>query len=144
MVNGRSHRASIFKLSRCQYVSGMADDATGRDSDKFMLRLPNGMRDRLKAEAEANKRSMNAEIVARIEESFQGSYVTNEDPNFEKFLSQPNLTSDDLVDQIKLLHKNNSIAIANLINAFQDRIGLDITTVKRKSSSDRGDKNPES
>ncbi len=32
-----------------------------------MLRLPDGMRDRLKATAEANKRSLNAEIVARLE-----------------------------------------------------------------------------
>jgi len=42
---------------------------TGRDSDKFVLRLPDGMRDRLKAEAEKNKRSLNAEIVARLEAS---------------------------------------------------------------------------
>lgn len=42
-----------------------------RDQDKFVLRLPDGMRERLKAEAEANKRSMNAEIVARIEDSFE-------------------------------------------------------------------------
>ena len=32
--------------------------------DKFMLRLPDGMRDRIKAAADANGRSMNAEIVA--------------------------------------------------------------------------------
>ena len=40
---------------------------TSRDSDKFMLRLPDGMRDRLKSAAAANNRSMNAEIVAAIE-----------------------------------------------------------------------------
>lgn len=39
-------------------------------ADKFMLRMPEGMRDRLKAEAELNKRSMNAEILARIEATF--------------------------------------------------------------------------
>lgn len=42
---------------------------TGRDSDKFMLRLPDGMRDRIRDAAEANSRSMNAEIVARLEAS---------------------------------------------------------------------------
>jgi hypothetical protein len=42
----------------------------GRGSDQFVVRLPDGMRDQLKAEAEANQRSMNAEIVARLEESF--------------------------------------------------------------------------
>lgn len=40
--------------------------ATGRDSDKFMLRFPDGMRDRIAEEAKANGRSMNAEIVARL------------------------------------------------------------------------------
>lgn len=40
--------------------------ATGRESDKFMLRLPEGMRDRLKHEAANNNRSLNAEIVARL------------------------------------------------------------------------------
>jgi len=34
------------------------------------VRMPDGMRDRLKAAASENKRSMNAEIVARIEGSF--------------------------------------------------------------------------
>lgn len=42
---------------------------TNRDSDKFMLRFPDGMRDRLKEEAAKNGRSMNAEIVSRLEES---------------------------------------------------------------------------
>ena len=44
--------------------------ATGRESDKFMLRLPEGMRDRIKAAADENNRSMNAEIVATLEEKY--------------------------------------------------------------------------
>ena len=43
--------------------------ATGRESDKFMLRLPEGMRDLIKAAADTNKRSMNAEIVVRLEKT---------------------------------------------------------------------------
>ena len=39
-------------------------------ADKFMLRMPEGMRDRIAAEAEKNKRSMNAEIIARLDASF--------------------------------------------------------------------------
>jgi hypothetical protein len=42
-------------------------------ADKFMLRLPDGVRDRIAGEAEKNKRSMNAEIVARLEKSFAAS-----------------------------------------------------------------------
>ncbi|MEJ2802354.1 Arc family DNA-binding protein [Comamonadaceae bacterium PP-2] len=43
---------------------------TGRDSDKFMLRFPDGMRDRIADSARAGSRSMNAEVVARLEASF--------------------------------------------------------------------------
>lgn len=39
-------------------------------SDKFMLRLPDGMRERIKVAAETNNRSMNSEIVAALEEKF--------------------------------------------------------------------------
>jgi plasmid stability protein len=35
-----------------------------QESDKFIVRLPDGMRDALKARAAGNNRSMNAEIVA--------------------------------------------------------------------------------
>lgn len=44
--------------------------ATGRESDKFMLRLPDGMRERIATAASAAGRSMNAEIVARLAGSF--------------------------------------------------------------------------
>ncbi|MFC3628208.1 Arc family DNA-binding protein [Paracoccus angustae] len=43
---------------------------TTRESDKFIVRLPDGMRDRIKAAAEANNRSMNAEIVATLEDRY--------------------------------------------------------------------------
>ncbi|KQT03185.1 hypothetical protein ASG68_22805 [Rhizobium sp. Leaf453] len=38
-----------------------------KDLDKFVLRLPSGLRDRIKVVAEENNRSMNAEIVATLE-----------------------------------------------------------------------------
>lgn len=44
-------------------------------SDKFMLRLPDGMRQRIKAAADANNRSMNAEIVATLEERYPHPHV---------------------------------------------------------------------
>ena len=56
-----SHRATSYTLLMATDTSG-----TGRDSDKFMLRFPDGMRDKLKAEAKANNRTLNAEIVARL------------------------------------------------------------------------------
>jgi hypothetical protein len=44
-------------------------------ADKFMLRLPNGMRERISEEAKKNKRSMNAEIVSRLEESLSAGEI---------------------------------------------------------------------
>ena len=49
----------------------MAELKPGRGSDQFPLRLPDGMRDRIKAAADENGRSMNSEIVDRLEASFE-------------------------------------------------------------------------
>ncbi len=43
-----------------------------RIDPKFMLRLPVQLRDQVQAAASANNRSMNAEIVSRLEASFAG------------------------------------------------------------------------
>jgi hypothetical protein len=47
--------------------------AVTRESDKFMLRLPAGMRERIAKAAKEGGRSMNTEIVARLQESFEPS-----------------------------------------------------------------------
>lgn len=58
----------------------MASTKPGRDSDQFALRLPDGMRDKIKASAEENGRSMNAEIVFALERyfAFQGIDISSE------------------------------------------------------------------
>jgi plasmid stability protein len=48
----------------------MPQDTPSRKLDKVIVRLPDGMRDRLKKEAAKNNRSMTAEIVARLAASF--------------------------------------------------------------------------
>lgn len=45
-------------------------DAPSQSQDKFIVRLPDGMRDRIKAAADANNRSMNSEIVATLEQKY--------------------------------------------------------------------------
>jgi hypothetical protein len=44
-----------------------------REFDKFVLRLPAGLRDELHRLAKANSRSANAEIVSRLEQSVAGN-----------------------------------------------------------------------
>ncbi len=77
-------------------------NSTGRESDKFMLRLPDGMRDRLKNEAARNNRSLNAEIIARLEQSFEAGVVrtmSDEDLN-ETIHTAVNETVDVVVDLV--------------------------------------------
>lgn len=49
----------------------MPTEPPSRALDKFVLRFPDGMRDRIAAEAKANGRSMNAEIIARLEKTLE-------------------------------------------------------------------------
>ena len=51
--------------------ASMSNERAPQTQDKFIVRLPDGMRDRIRAAAEANNRSMNAEIVARLEATLE-------------------------------------------------------------------------
>ncbi|MCV9909935.1 Arc family DNA-binding protein [Brucella sp. HL-2] len=48
----------------------MVQDTPSRKLDQYIVRMPDGMRDRIKAAADKNNRSMNAEIVATLEEKY--------------------------------------------------------------------------
>lgn len=50
-------------------------DFPSQQQDKFVLRMPDGMRDRIKLEAEKNNRSMNAEIIALLEREYPETSV---------------------------------------------------------------------
>lgn len=49
------------------------------EADKYIVRFPPGMRDQLKESARANNRTMNAEIVARLEQSFAATSASSGD-----------------------------------------------------------------
>lgn len=52
----------------------MSEQATKPEStllDKFVLRLPDGLRPSINAQARANHRSMNGEMIFRLERSLQ-------------------------------------------------------------------------
>lgn len=48
-----------------------------RDDPHFRLRLPEDLRDKITRAAETGRRSINAEVVARLEASFSGPGVTS-------------------------------------------------------------------
>ncbi len=52
--------------------------AVSRDGDKFMLRLPEGMRQQIKLQAAQNERSMNSELVFLIKAGMKE--VENQQP----------------------------------------------------------------
>lgn len=69
----------------------MSSTKHGRGSDKFVVRLPDGMRGRIANAAREAGRSMNAEIVAALEEVYPA--VSEADPNKMMILFGQKLTS---------------------------------------------------
>lgn len=67
------------------------NDAPSQSQDKFIVRLPDGMRERIKAKADENGRSMNAEIVARLVASF---------------VTESEGSPSNLIDRLALLETN--------------------------------------
>lgn len=59
-------KAIIYLWHKATYDIAMTQDTPSRSLDKVIVRLPDGMRDQIKAHAEANNRSMNAEIVSLL------------------------------------------------------------------------------
>lgn len=49
-----------------------------RDADKFVIRLPDGLRERIAERAAENGRSMNSEMVRMLEQSLAGELLSNE------------------------------------------------------------------
>ncbi len=80
--------------------------STGRESDKFMLRLPDGMRAKLKASAEAAGRTMNAELIARLEKSFED----NDAPLLARAIARLEMS---LAGE-EALHQMTALQLANL------------------------------
>lgn len=48
-----------------------------KDSDRFIIRLPDGMRDRIAASAKESGRSMNSEVVARLQASYESTNLAS-------------------------------------------------------------------
>lgn len=64
-------------MAFCHMITAMSEDRKPQTADKYILRFPDGMRDRIAEAAKSNNRSMNAEIVGRLLSSFE---VTKEKP----------------------------------------------------------------
>lgn len=65
------HLDNIFFVQLAAYASRMTNQPPSRSLDRIMIRLPDGMRERLAKAASELGRSVNAEVVARLEKSFE-------------------------------------------------------------------------
>lgn len=74
--------------------------STSRESEKFVVRLPDGMSDRIKASADANNRSMNAEIVSRLEDSLDEKQTV---ASLSINLDLADLGMSDLKDKLQMI-----------------------------------------
>ncbi|OUM01781.1 Arc family DNA-binding protein [Variovorax sp. JS1663] len=86
--------------------------------DKYIVRFPEGMRERIAEVAKANNRSMNAEIVARLESSFDlpTGYVTQE--QFENALRNAvlNFEADQFVmGTVRTMLASNVVRLFELV-----------------------------
>ncbi|MGB3486653.1 MAG: Arc family DNA-binding protein [Xanthobacteraceae bacterium] len=91
------------------------DDYQGNDprypsqqQDRFIVRLPDGMRDRIKEAAEKNNRSMNAEIVAALEEKYPAPEPFSFDLLNEKYIAPILLAIDNPVERDRMIKEADS------------------------------------
>lgn len=77
----------------------------GQKADQFVVRMPDGMRDAIKAAAETNQRSMNAEIVVAIEKKVGRPKPIQKDPlqKYEVLVEKISWLSDDANVALDLL-----------------------------------------
>lgn len=90
------------------------------DVDRMMVRFPAGMRNRLKAAADTNKRSMNAEIVARLQNSLENT----------DFFEHPVFN----LNQMKHLDRSGLVIAHSVIEELIEYLGLDPKQMPRHIS----------
>ena len=84
-------------------------------ADKFMLRLPNGLRDRIKETADSNMRSMNAEIVATLLLTYPEPLDPEAEEITEQFLLLPKDVQNDFIHNWLLKNVNDQDIIDGLV-----------------------------
>ncbi|WP_187969219.1 Arc family DNA-binding protein [Aquibium microcysteis] len=80
-------------------------------AERFQVRMPPGLRDRIKAAADANSRSMNTEIVATLDEKYPATIELDQDEFAERWLFPIIQTPDEDVERrAALIAKANAAA----------------------------------
>ncbi len=95
-------------------------DGGSRDQSKFIVRMPDGMRDRIKAHAEEHNRSMNSQIVYMLEKAlFQADY-----DRVQAGLEPLGAIPQDDLDRMHLFIEDNERKAANRTKVLTEQ-GVD-------------------
>ena len=88
---------------------------SSRTADKFVVRLPDGMRERIAEVARNHHRSMNSEIIARLEQSLMHEGALGDEQSMR--LDSPELTAHErgLLKRFRLLSHRQQTALVALI-----------------------------
>ena len=86
---------------------------SSRTADKFVVRLPEGMRERIAVVARNHHRSMNSEIIARLEQSMLQEGALDEGVSMR--LDSPELSLHELLQRFRQLSRRQQNALVALI-----------------------------
>ena len=88
---------------------------SSRTADKFVVRLPDGMRERIADVARNHHRSMNSEIIARLEQSMLQESALGDDLNMRLDSSELSLHERELLQRFRQLSRRQQNALVALI-----------------------------
>src|SRR3546814_14313745 len=96
-------------------ISDWISDVCSSDltADKFVVRLPDGMRERIAEVARNRHRSMNSEIIARLEQSLLQEGALDDDLNMRLDSTELTLHERELLQRFRpLAHRQQNALIA--------------------------------
>ncbi|MDH1261805.1 MULTISPECIES: Arc family DNA-binding protein [unclassified Pseudomonas] len=88
---------------------------SSRTADKFVVRLPDGMRERIADVARNHHRSMNSEIIARLEQSMLQEGTLGDDVNLRLDSPELSLHERELLQRFRQLSRRQQNALVALI-----------------------------
>ncbi|MDH0749296.1 Arc family DNA-binding protein [Pseudomonas sp. GD03842] len=88
---------------------------SSRTADKFVVRLPEGMRERIAEVSKDNHRSMNSEIIARLEQSLIQEGALGDEAKLRLDSPELSLHERELLQRFRQLAHRQQNALVSLI-----------------------------
>ncbi|MCS3470423.1 Arc family DNA-binding protein [Pseudomonas sp. Pseusp122] len=88
---------------------------SSRTADKFVVRLPDGMREHIAEVAKNHHRSMNSEIIARLEQSLVQEGAFGQEPSMRLDSPELSLHERELLQRFRQLAHRQQNALLALI-----------------------------